>query len=275
MNKNREVPIHIIVRKKKHTGGHHGGAWKVAFADFMTAMFALFLVLWLVNQSSDVKSAIAGYFKDPLGRASEHGSSILPGDGAQTASVRLTTQEDVLDMRRNRLSHAAKRIQKSVTEAPELAPLRGFMEIDVSEEGLRIELIEDLDGVFFQTGVATPSREGRQTLALLGLELGTLPFPVRIEGHTDAWPYRGGGTYTNWELSTDRANAARRILTEHGLRPTQIREVTGLAERQPRIRSDPYAPSNRRITITMLLTDEQDLNEEQPKTRKSSRLVRR
>lgn len=274
MTKNREVPVRIIIRKKAHGGGHHGGAWKVAFADFMTAMFALFLVLWLVNQSSDVKSAIAGYFRDPLGRASEHGSSIIPGAGAQTSAVRYLTEEEVLDMRRNRLSHAARRIQRELDKAPDLSPLRGFVEIDVSEEGLRIELMENADGVFFDTGQPTPSARGHKILTLLGTELGALPFPVRIEGHTDAWPFRGDGSYTNWELSSDRANAARRIMTDHGLRSSQITEVTGMAARHPRVPSNPHSPRNRRITITMLVVDEVPLPVEEPKRSRNKRLYR-
>src|SRR5436190_23809686 len=109
MNKDREVPI-IVVKKKVAAHAHHGGAWKVAFADFMTSMFALFLVLWLVNQSSDVKAAIAGYFQDPLGRASEYGSSILPGEGAQASTVRpVLDPSNVMEMRRDRLQRVAER----------------------------------------------------------------------------------------------------------------------------------------------------------------------
>src|SRR2546427_9836454 len=120
MGKEREVPIRFIIKKKGHGAVHHGGAWKVAFADFMTAMFALFLVLWLVNQSSDVKSAIAGYFQDPLGRASEYGSSILPGEGAQTTAPRPPlTPAQVIDMRRDPLSKVAGEIKKKLDHVPE------------------------------------------------------------------------------------------------------------------------------------------------------------
>jgi chemotaxis protein MotB len=253
MRKQREEQIRIIVRKKHHGGGHHGGAWKVAFADFMTAMFALFLVLWLVNQSSDVKSAIAGYFQDPLGRADEHGSSIMQGHGAQAATVRLLTQDDVVDLRRNRLGHLAEQIQAQIQATPDYQSVRGNIEITLLDEGLRIELMEDSTAVFFKTGRSRPTEQGQAILSLLGAELGMLPFPVRIEGHTDAYPYPGSSRYTNWELSADRANAARRILTENGLKSAQITEVIGYAARQPLDPADPYSPRNRRITITMLL----------------------
>jgi chemotaxis protein MotB len=243
----------IIVRRKVHDGGHHGGAWKVAFADFMTAMFALFLVLWLVNQSSDVKSAIAGYFQDPLGRASEHGSSILPGEGAQASTARPLTQEDVVDLSRNRLGHTAKQIEAQIKMLPNYQSISGNIEIALIEDGLRIELMEDSGGVFFKTGRSQPTEQGEVILALLGAELGALPFSVRIEGHTDAYPYPGTSRYTNWELSADRANSARRIMGAYGLKPSQITEVAGLAAREPRDPSDPFSPRNRRITITMFI----------------------
>ena len=132
MNKAREQPI-IIVKKKGHGHGHHGGAWKVAFADFMTAMFAMFLVLWLVNQSSDVKSAIAGYFQDPLGRADEFGSSIMPGEGAQTQSPRPMTAQQVIDLRRDRLRYVAEQIKQEIRETPALAEIADHVEVEITE----------------------------------------------------------------------------------------------------------------------------------------------
>lgn len=253
MRKQREEQVRIIIRKKNNHAAHHGGAWKVAFADFMTAMFALFLVLWLVNQSSDVKSAIAGYFQDPLGRANEHGSSILEGEGAQAATVRALSQQDVVDLRRNRLGNTAKQIEAQIQATPAYHSVRSNIEISLLDEGLRIELMENSNGLFFDTGRSRPTEEGRGVLSILGAELGMLPFPVRIEGHTDAFPYPGTSSYTNWELSSDRANAARRILIENGLSSAQITEVTGYAERRPVIPMSRYSPRNRRITITMLL----------------------
>lgn len=253
MNKGREVPVRIIYRKRGHGGGHHGGAWKVAFADFMTAMFALFLVLWLVNQSSDVKSAIAGYFQDPLGRASEHGSSILPGEGAQSAAVRSLTPTDIVEMRRDRLMAVAERLKKSVENIPELEAVKDKIEITVTDEGLQIQLLEDATGVFFETGRAVPSPSGERVLSLLGSEIGTLPNELLIEGYTDARPYAGSSTYSNWELSADRANAARRILTTSGVSPRKIAQIRGHAERSLREPGEPFSARNRRVTITVLL----------------------
>src|ERR1044071_3075935 len=133
MNKAREQPI-IIVKKKVHAHGHHGGAWKVAFADFMTAMFAMFLVLWLVNQSSDVKAAIAGYFQDPLGRAGEFGSSIMPGEGGQTQSPRIMTQKQGVALRVDRMRQVAEQIEQQIREVPALAEIADNVQIEVTEE---------------------------------------------------------------------------------------------------------------------------------------------
>ena len=257
MKKKRDEPVQIIIRKRRRAEAHHGGAWKVALADFMTAMFCLFLVLWLVNQSTDIKSAIAGYFQDPLGRADEFGSSILPGDGAQSQTVRKAMNNlDVLELRRDRLKSMAKNIEKKLRETPDLAKLGDHIEVTLTDEGLRIELIEDESGFLFQKGAATPSQAGQAVLALLGRELSALDLPVRVEGHTDAYAYPSTNGYTNWELSADRANVARRILTEHGLHPKQIVQVRAFADREPKLPDDPFSPRNRRVTIMMLLNDQ-------------------
>lgn len=252
MNKAREQPI-IIVKKKGHGHGHHGGAWKVAFADFMTAMFAMFLVLWLVNQSSDVKSAIAGYFQDPLGRADEFGSSIMPGEGAQTQSPRPMTAQQVIDLRRDRLRYVAEQIKQEIRETPALAEIADHVEVEITEEGLRIQLLEDSTGVFFELGSATPKAAGAALLELLGKKLGGMPNAVVIEGHTDARPFHRADGYSNWELSVDRANAARRIMQAGGLNDAQIQQVRGWADRKLRDPEHPEADSNRRVTVTMLL----------------------
>lgn len=252
MNKAREQPI-IIVKKRAAGHAHHGGAWKVAFADFMTAMFAMFLVLWLVNQSSDVKAAVAGYFQDPLGRAKEYGSSIMPGEGAQTQSPRIMSPSQVIDLRRDRLQRVAETIRQEIREVPALSQIADHIEIEITDEGLRIQLLEDSSGVFFQTGSAVPKPAGAEVLRVLGKELGGLPNAVVIEGHTDARPYHRSDGYSNWELSTDRANAARRIMLVGGLNEAQVQQVRGWADRKLRDPTHPMADANRRVTITMLL----------------------
>ena len=252
MNKAREQPI-IIVKKKVYAHGHHGGAWKVAFADFMTAMFAMFLVLWLVNQSSDVKSAIAGYFQDPLGRADEFGSSIMPGEGAQTQSPRIMSASQAIDLRRDRLQALAETIRQEIRESPALAALAEHVEIAITQEGLRIQLLEDSTGVFFESGSATPKAAGAAVLRFLGKQLGGMPNAVVVEGHTDARPYHRADGYSIWELSVDRANTARRIMSSGGLNEAQVQQVRGWADRKLREPERPYADANRRVTVTMLL----------------------
>jgi chemotaxis protein MotB len=255
VNKEREVPVRIIFRKKHHGHAHHGGAWKVAFADFMTAMFAMFLVLWLISQSSDVKSAIAGYFQDPLGRSDEFGSSIMPGDGAQASTVRPLRPADVVDLRHNRMQMIADRIERKIQEVPGLESVRDKIEISMTDEGLQIQLLEDSLGVFFQSGDARPSLRGRQILALLGHELAEMPNPVLIAGYTDAQPYRRADGYSNWELSADRANAARRIMLINGVPESRIAQIRGFADRQLRDPAHPLAAGNRRVTITVKFDD--------------------
>jgi chemotaxis protein MotB len=256
MNKAREQPI-IIVKKRAQGHAHHGGAWKVAFADFMTAMFAMFLVLWIVNQSSDVKSAVAGYFQDPLGRANEFGSSILPGEGAQSQSPRIMSPNQVIDLRRDRLRQLAQQMRQQIREVPALADIADHVEIEITDEGLRVQLLEDSSGVFFETGSATPKPAGAALLRFLGQKLATLPFGVVVEGFTDARPYSRPDGYSNWELSVDRANTARRIMLTGGLNQAQVQQVRGWADRHLRIPDDPYAAANRRVTVTMLLPPEQ------------------
>jgi chemotaxis protein MotB len=251
----RETPIRIVRKRRQGHAGHHGGAWKVAFADFTTSMMALFLVLWIVSQSSDVKSAIAGYFQDPLGRASEFGSSVIPGSGAQAANVRPLTAEQLLDFSADRLQQLGEQIQRRLEQSADWPSLAQQVEIMLTPEGLRISLIEDTAGTFFESGSAVPNARGRALLQLVGAELGTAANAVVIEGHTDATPYSGRRDYSNWELSADRANAARRLLELSGLRRGQVGQVRGYADREPRDASRPDAAANRRVTITMLAPD--------------------
>jgi chemotaxis protein MotB len=251
----RETPIRIVRKRRGGHAAHHGGAWKVAFADFTTSMMALFLVLWIVSQSSDVKSAIAGYFQDPLGRASEFGSSVIPGSGAQAANVRPLTPEQLLDFSMDRLQQLGEQIRRRLEQSPDWPLLAQQVEIAVTPEGLRISLIEDTAGTFFQSGSSIPNLRGRALLQLLGAELGTASNTVVIEGHTDATPYTGRQDYSNWELSADRANTARRLLEVGGLHGRQVGQVRGYADREPRDASRPDAAANRRVTITMLAAD--------------------
>ena len=231
-------PPIIIIKKKSGHGGHHGGAWKVAYADFVTAMMALFIVLWLLSSSSkQTQIAISGYFKDPSGTASKLGTS-LAGTGE---SIPITKQD---------MSKLKEKLQKTIQKINDLDMLKKNIEMTVTAEGLRIELIESEKGTFVESGRAAVNKSGQELLGLLAVELGQVPNHISVEGHTDAKPYSGKSSYSNWELSSDRANAARRLMQqEGGLRPDQVTQVRGFADQRLRNLKDPLDPSNRRISI--------------------------
>ena len=229
-------PQPIIIKRKAAHHGHHGGAWKVAYADFVTAMMSLFIVLWLMSQSSKVKAAVAGYFNDPRGTASQLGTT-MNGTG-------IPTPVPATD-----LNALKARLEQEIKASKDLQKLSKQIEITVTSEGLRIELLEDKNGTFYESGSAHLSDNGQQLLALLGRELKTLPNHLLIEGHTDATQYSSGAEYTNWDLSADRANAARRLMQADGVRGDQVTQVRGYADQLLRVQSNPYDPSNRRITI--------------------------
>ena len=226
----------ILVKKAKGYAGHHGGAWKVAYADFVTAMMALFIVLWLMNTNASVRKAVAGYFNDPLGRSTLTGTD-RSGSG------------DNLPVTKDNIKSLKERLEKSIQQLNDLKSLSNQIEITVTPEGLRIELLETKDGSFFDTGSAVLNARGREILTLLAQQLKTVPNRISIEGHTDAQPYAGTANYGNWELSTDRANAARRLMQASGLRPDQVSQVRGYAAEELRVPSNPLDPSNRRISL--------------------------
>ncbi len=226
----------IVIKKKGGHGGHHGGAWKVAYADFVTAMMALFIVLWLLNSTPQVKKAVAGYFQDPKSSLKETGTD-LAGD------------DENIPIDRKNVENLKAQIEKAIREQPDLKKLAKQIEITITPEGLRIELIEDKNGTFFQSGSAVLSQNGRELLAMLAGQLKALPNRLLIEGHTDAQAYSPSSTYTNWELSADRANSARRLLQQDGVRSDQVSQVRGYADQMLRVKSNPYDPSNRRISL--------------------------
>ena len=236
MAASKAQPVIVIKRKGGH-GGHHGGAWKVAYADFVTAMMSLFIVLWLMNSSEKIKKAVAGYFNDPKGTASLMGTT-LTGTG-----------ETVTEADRNNLEKLKEKLEQEIKARKELEKLAKQIEITVTPEGLRIELLEDRNGTFYESGSAHLSESGQELLALLGAELKTLPNNLLIEGHTDATQYSNDADYSNWELSADRANAARRLLQQDGVRSDQVTQVRGYADQLLRVKDNPSDPSNRRISI--------------------------
>ncbi|MCX8021432.1 MAG: OmpA family protein [Syntrophorhabdaceae bacterium] len=243
-------PVRIIVKKKGH-GGHHGGAWKVAYADFVTAMMALFIVLWIVGQSNPIKEAISMYFTNP--NIFTGGSGILQGtkDGVtKPINTQLPNLKDALEKEIIKLQNEGKKIEEMVLANPAFEKFKDKIQISVDREGMRIELIENSEGLFFDIGSAKIKPETVKLLKMIAAELGKLPNSVIIEGYTDARPYVGQG-YTNWELSADRANAARKELEENGLRKDQIIEVRGFADRNLKQPDKPFDFSNRRVNIVV------------------------
>jgi chemotaxis protein MotB len=247
---NEEVRVKII-RKKGHGGGHHGGAWKVAYADFVTTMMALFIVLWIVGANDSVKHAIAEYFRNPTaipGKAPvpmPGGTGLLPGErpGGDKPGEQAGAEED------RALREAEEKIKELTQTGGGFEDLREQIRTELTPEGLRIELTER-DGLpFFQVGSAVLISPLKPLLEKLNAILGSLPNSLAIEGHTDSRRYSMKKNYSNWELSSDRANSARRVLEEAGLPAERMDRVVGHADRMLLVPEDPAHASNRRITI--------------------------
>jgi chemotaxis protein MotB len=226
----------IVIKKVKGHSGHHGGAWKVAYADFVTAMMALFIVLWLMNSSKPIQEAVGGYFRDPHGMAAKKGSN-LAGMGDASA----VKKEDMGKLK--------EQLLQSLRKMANFDKIKNQIEMTVTPEGLRIELIEGSKGTFFENGKAQPTPALGELLKVLSVEAGKLPNPISIEGHTDAKPFSQDATYGNWELSTDRANMARRLMQQSGLHPHQVVQVRGYADNNLRDPANPQDPANRRVTV--------------------------
>jgi chemotaxis protein MotB len=225
----------IIIKRKALHAGHHGGAWKVAYADFVTAMMALFIVLWLLSASKEVQVTVGGYFRDPRGSSKNVGNN---KEGA-----------DYVPVKRQDMQKLKEEIIKSIHHIDPQDKLKNHIEITVTAEGLRIELMESANGTFFEIGSVQPTPALRDLLQVLSQELGNLPNKISIEGHTDSKPYSQVNAYDNWDLSSDRANAARRLMQEHGVRRDQISQVRGFADQHLRLPDQPNDPSNRRISL--------------------------
>jgi chemotaxis protein MotB len=225
----------IIVKKKINHAGHHGGAWKVAYADFVTAMMALFIVLWMMNASKQIQEAVGGYFQDPHGTAKKVGSN---KNGSDTYVA--MKQEDMKKLKEELL--------RSIHHLDPADKLKNQIEITVTAEGLRIELMESAKGTFFELGSSAPTDALKSLLKVLAVELGKLPNKISIEGHTDSKVYNRQ-QYDNWDLSSDRANEARRLMQSEGMQPDQLSQVRGFADRVPRTGVSPDDPSNRRVSL--------------------------
>jgi len=252
-----QQPI-IVIKKGGGHGGHHGGAWKVAYADFVTAMMAFFLVMWLVSQDEVVKMNVAGWFNDPVnwGKTKKGGESILKGGESILNKAPLGTLRHQVDEHQARqvLKQASDKIHNALSGLPDFESIQEHVEIEMTEEGLRIELIEaTASGVdssfFFDSGSARLSEKGNMILSAITKEVGSLKNLIVIEGHTDSKQFLYKEEYSNWELSADRANSARKLMETEGLRTGQVAEIRGYAANRPRITDNPADARNRRISI--------------------------
>jgi chemotaxis protein MotB len=282
----REEPIVIRKRRRGAEHGHHGGAWKVAYADFVTAMMAFFLVMWIMQLSESARKAIASYFNEPgafsflTGKAlpidikmrparyvlekgadyydnfSERGGPYQPfpfGVGIAVSPEQWKQLQQDSIRAAQRLEQFQRELQQMLQELaasnPDIGELLGSLRLEMTPEGLRIELLETRENLFFRVGSAELRPPAVELLRRLGALLGKLPNTVEIEGHTDSRSYPPGASYTNWELSADRANAARRILESSGLWTGQIESVIGYADRKLQVPENPFDTSNRRVSI--------------------------
>lgn len=249
----------IIVKKKaKGHGGHHGGSWKVAYADFVTAMMAFFLVMWILGMDQGVKDLVQGYFNNPVGfkRAFSGGSTVVSA-GNHPSNMGL--QQNSLMARETQtrqFRETADLIEEELGEAGLGTSFQADVEILVTEEGLRIELMETGEGeTFFEKSSADLKPLLSSVLGVIAQGLSPLPNDVVVEGHTDALRFGTRG-YSNWELSGDRANAARRVMEANGLGEDRVAEVRGYADRKLKVADDPLDPRNRRITLLLPFKEE-------------------
>lgn len=244
-------PPIIVVKKISGHGGHHGGAWKVAYADFVTALMALFIVLWLMNTSKAIQNAVGGYFRDPRGTADKAGKSIVGNGGGATI------------LPKENMNTLKKELQKAIRQIPNFDKLKNHILMTVTPDGLRIDLIEGAKGTFFESGSSRLNSDGQELLSTLAKELRKLPNKLSVEGHTDAKPYAKGSNYGNWELSADRANSARRLLQRNGIGEDQVTEVRGFADQRPLDKTNLLDPSNRRVSLVVHYLNADNQNENQ------------
>ena len=300
----------IIVKKiKKVAAGHHGGAWKVAYADFVTAMMAFFLLLWLLNAvTEEQKKGIAAYFRPTLavqntsatftiltgqaqpmddmsGGSSQDsdeesdeqamqqapatgegdrpqsmdgekpdigtGNEPQPGKGDKPVDLE-EAEKAVAAAEQKQLEQIQQDIKNAIQEDPELKALEKNLKIDKTEDGIRIQLLDQEKSSMFPSGSAAMNPRSMELLAKVAEVVKTLPNKIEISGHTDAKPYAGGDNYTNWELSADRANASRRVLVAAGISANRLTMIKGQADTDPFVKADPFDPQNRRISIVLL-----------------------
>ena len=283
--KDKEKSQPIVVKKIVKGGGHHGGAWKVAYADFVTAMMAFFLLLWLLNVATDEqKNAISNYFdpthpkvsKDTSGAGGVMGGLTMSPQGAManmqnpltpqqinkerlrgTDSQSKVAQKSAKEIAREkeekkRFKDAEQKLKQAIQKDPELAKLAKNLIIDMTPEGLRIQIVDQEGEPMFPSGSARMFPKMEALLQKITEIVMDMPNEISIRGHTDSVKYASGASYTNWELSADRANASRRVMLDAKLPADRLNNVMGKADTEPLIADDPSDPRNRRISIILL-----------------------
>ncbi|MGQ0528178.1 MAG: flagellar motor protein MotB [Alphaproteobacteria bacterium] len=309
MAEEEKAPV-IVIKKIKKGGGHHGGAWKVAYADFVTAMMAFFLLLWLLNVTTDEqKNAISNYFDPTHPKVSDSSSGAggvmgglsmstqgsmatniqdpatpprpsRPPAGDTTKMKKLPDSKPTVEkakevMRREeekKFKDTEAQIKKAIQEDPELAALAKNLIVDMTPEGLRIQIIDQEGKPMFASGSADMYETTRKLIEKVGKIVEKLPNELSVRGHTDSVPYGTDAKYTNWELSTDRANASRRVILQSGVPVTRLNNVVGKADTEHLIKDNPKDARNRRISIILLKEELTDPNFEKKAEAKAKTL---
>lgn len=266
----------IVKRVKKHGGGHHGGAWKIAYADFVTAMMAFFLLMWLLGSTTKGDlNGISEYFKTPLkvamqgGAGSGDSSSLVTGGGKDLTrkdgqvkggddpqlkkTYNLTAAKAQLEREeKERLQQLKTRISATIDANPNLKKFKDQLLLDFTSEGLRIQIVDEQNRPMFALAKADLQPYTREILQAIGPVLNDVPNKIGLSGHTDSTPYFTETGYSNWELSADRAAASRRALVQGGMADNKVLRVVGLASVANLDRKDPFNPINRRISIIVM-----------------------
>jgi chemotaxis protein MotB len=247
----------IIIRKvnKKSHGGHHGGAWKVAYADFVTAMMAFFLLLWLLSMTSpDQRAALSQYFNEFSlfnDKAQQSGTSFLDkSSGVLNAGRSVQSESPRIKVEKKTSSEELAKMMRGAIDE-KLQVMKNQVLIETTAEGLKIQIVDNEGSEIFRSGSDEPTEKARQIIRLVSENLREKPNRIIIEGHTDSAPFKSAQK-TNWELSTSRASAARRELENSGIDPNRIARVVGFADQDPLIKEDPKDLRNRRISIILM-----------------------
>ncbi len=277
MAESRVRPI-IVKKIKKAAHGHHGGAWKIAYADFVTAMMSFFLLMWLLGASSDAQlEGIAEYFKTPLKVALMGGNMVGTSDALIKGGGKDLTKKqgqvkpvdgpkgkqkvvDIKDVKEAlkkeetaKLEELKKKIEKAIEDSPTLSKFKNQLLLDITSDGLRVQIVDEKNRPMFNSSKAELQPYAKQILQELGQMLNGVTNKISLSGHTDATPYPNGEkSYSNWELSADRANASRRELVAGGMDETKLLRVVGLSSASLFDKENPLNPTNRRISIIIM-----------------------